>query len=69
MLYSVRKMKLSSLASRLLVLSLSLGAAAALETISPPLLEEDRTGALRALWIETGAGGTTILLGRVVTWN
>lgn len=59
-------MKVSSFASRFLILSLSLVPAAAMQTSSPPRLEEDRTGALRALWIESGELGNAIVLGRVI---
>ena len=59
-------MKVLSLASRFLVLSLSLVPAAAVQTISPPRLEEDRTGALRALWLESDGEKSSIVLGRSV---
>lgn len=59
-------MKVSSFASRFLIISLSLVPAAAMQTNSPPRLEEDRTGAMRALWIESGEQGNAIVLGRVI---
>lgn len=68
-------MKLSRLASALLVLSSSLipafpndraWFAASGPTSSLPRLEEDRTGAMRALWLEGGEGGSAIILGHVV---
>jgi lysophospholipase L1-like esterase len=59
-------MKVSSLASRFLILSLSLVPASAMPTSSPPRLEEDRTGALRALWLESDGEKSAIVLGRVV---
>ncbi len=68
-------MKLSRLASAILVLSSSLIPAfpsdrawfvASGPTSSLPRIEEDRTGALRALWLERGERGSAIILGRVV---
>jgi lysophospholipase L1-like esterase len=68
-------MKVSSLASVFLVLSSSLipafpgdraWFAVSRPTSSLPRIEEDRAGALRALWLESVEGGSTIILGRVV---
>ncbi len=75
MVYSGRKMKVSSLVSAFLILSSSLTPAlpgdrawfsVSHPTSSFPRLEEDRAGTLRALWLESGEGGNSIVLGRVV---
>jgi lysophospholipase L1-like esterase len=59
-------MKFSSPAGRFLFLSLSLIPAAAMPSSSPPQFEEDRTGALRALWLERDGEKSAIVLGRAV---
>jgi lysophospholipase L1-like esterase len=68
-------MKVSSLAPVFLAVSASLIPAfsgdrawfsASRPTSSLPRIEEDRAGALRALWLENGEGRSAIVLGRVV---